>query len=149
VDYKPDQYQESIVIRTDNGHRVRNKRQATARTSFDNKQQESLTKKKSSNIPSATKKAKTNPNPPVFSSDEEVPKRPAERSSKTINSKSNSANESVSSYEKSSSEDESKKSNDSPSSDEESKKSEHNAVPSISLRNILNPDYTDEDFRSV
>jgi hypothetical protein len=35
--------QESIVIRTDNGHRVRNKRKATARTSLDNKQQESLT----------------------------------------------------------------------------------------------------------
>jgi hypothetical protein len=46
VDYKPDQYQESIVIQADNGHKVRNKRQATARTSFDNKQQESLTEKR-------------------------------------------------------------------------------------------------------
>jgi hypothetical protein len=45
VDYKPDQYQASIIICADNGHRVRNKRQATARTSSDNKQQESLTKK--------------------------------------------------------------------------------------------------------
>jgi hypothetical protein len=46
VDYKPDQCQASIVIRADNGHRVRNKRQATARSSSDNKQQESLTKKR-------------------------------------------------------------------------------------------------------
>jgi hypothetical protein len=115
VDNKPDQYQESIVIRTDNGHRVRNKRQATARTSFNKKQQESSTTKKSSVTPSATKKAKTNLNLTVFSSDEEVPKGPTERSSKTINGKSNSANESDSSYEN-------------PSSDEESKKSEHNTV---------------------
>jgi hypothetical protein len=42
-DYKPDQYQHSIVIRSNNGHIVRDKRQATARTSFDAKQQESLT----------------------------------------------------------------------------------------------------------
>jgi hypothetical protein len=59
VDYKPDQYQESIVIRTDNGYRVRNKRQATARTSLDNKQQESLTKKKGSITPSATSTKKS------------------------------------------------------------------------------------------
>jgi hypothetical protein len=85
VDYRPDQYQASIVIRADNGARVRNKRQATARTSFDNKQQESLTKKKSSVTPSATKKAKTKPNRPVFSSDEELPKRITEQPSKTIN----------------------------------------------------------------
>jgi hypothetical protein len=85
VDYRPDQYQASIIIRADNRGSVRNKRQATARTSFDNKQQESFTKKKSSITPSATKKAKINANPPVFSSDEEVPKRPTEQSSKTIN----------------------------------------------------------------
>jgi hypothetical protein len=46
VDYRPDQYQDSIVIRSDNRHRVRNKRQATARTSFINKQQEPSTKKR-------------------------------------------------------------------------------------------------------
>jgi hypothetical protein len=51
VDYRPDQYQASINIHSDNGHRVRNKRQATARTSFNNKQQESSTSKKSSATP--------------------------------------------------------------------------------------------------
>jgi hypothetical protein len=45
VDSRPEQYQASINIRTDNGHRVRNKRQATARTSLNNKQQESSTAK--------------------------------------------------------------------------------------------------------
>jgi hypothetical protein len=48
VDYRPDQYQDSIVIRSNNGLRVRNKRQATARTSFTNKQQQPSTTKKSS-----------------------------------------------------------------------------------------------------
>jgi hypothetical protein len=47
VDNRPDQHQASIVIRADNGLRVRNKRQATARTSLNNKQQESSTAKKS------------------------------------------------------------------------------------------------------
>jgi hypothetical protein len=37
VDYRPDQHQEFIVIRADNGLRVRNKRQATARSSLNNK----------------------------------------------------------------------------------------------------------------
>jgi hypothetical protein len=46
VDSRPGKYQESINIRPDNGHRVRNKRQATARTFPINKQQESSTSKR-------------------------------------------------------------------------------------------------------
>jgi hypothetical protein len=150
VDYRPDQYQASIVIRADNGARVRNKRQATARTSFTNKQQEPSTTKKSSVTPSATKKAKTNPKPSLSSSNEELPKRLTEQPSKTINSKPTSDDESEKLDKSSSSDDESKNSNDSSSSDKESRKSEHYAVESISLCNILDPDYrSDEDFRSV
>jgi hypothetical protein len=134
VDYRPDQHRASIVIRADNGIRVVNKRQATARTSLNNKQQELSTTKKSSVTPSAKKKARTSP--PVFPSDEDDPKLPTERSSKTIKGKSNSSYESDSTYEN-------------PSSDNESKKSEHDAVPSIKLRDILDPNYTEEDYRSV
>jgi hypothetical protein len=147
VDSRPGKYQESINIRSDNGHRVRNKRQATARTSFNNKQQESSTTKKSSVTPSATKKARTNPNPPVFSSDEELPKRLTEQSSKDkdgaqINGKSKAANESESSYESSSSDDESETSNNSPSNEEESKKSKHSAVETTTYHDLMNPDYS-------
>jgi hypothetical protein len=37
VDSRQDKYQESITICSDNGYRVRNKRQNTARTSSNNK----------------------------------------------------------------------------------------------------------------
>jgi hypothetical protein len=89
----------------------------------------------------AIKKAKTNPNRPVFSSNEELPKRITEQPSKTIIGKPTSDDEYENDNESSSSDDESKISKDSSSSDEESKKSEHYAVESISLRNILDPDY--------
>jgi hypothetical protein len=147
VDYRPNKYQASINIRSDNGLRVRKKRQATARTSSINKQQESSASKKDSK--------KSGPNPPVFSSAEELPKRLTEQSSKDkdgaqINGKSNSANESDSSYESPSSDDESETSNNSPSNEEELKKSDHSSFNNISLHDILNPDYrSDPDFRSV
>jgi hypothetical protein len=121
VDSRPDKYQESINIRSDNGHRVRNKRQATARTSSNNKQQELSTSKKSSVTPSATKKARTGPKPSLSSSDKELPKRLTEQPSKTINGKPTSDDESEKPDENSSSDDESKNSNNSSSSDEESK----------------------------
>jgi hypothetical protein len=41
VDSRPDKYQKSINIRSDNGFRVRNKRQTTTKTSSSNKRQES------------------------------------------------------------------------------------------------------------
>jgi hypothetical protein len=47
-DSRQNQFLESINIRTDNGYRVRNKRQTTARTSSSNKQQESSASKKGS-----------------------------------------------------------------------------------------------------
>jgi hypothetical protein len=119
VDSRPDKYQETINIRSDNGHRVRNKRQATARTSFNNKQQESSkTTKKSSVSPLATKKARTGPKPSLSSSNEELPKRLTEQSSKTINGKSTRDDESEKPKESSPSDDESNN-----SSDEESKQS--------------------------
>jgi biopolymer transport protein ExbD len=75
VDSRPDKYQESINIRSDNGYRVRNKRQTTARTSSSNKRQESSASKKSSVTPSTKKKARTDLKPSLSSSDEELPKR--------------------------------------------------------------------------
>jgi hypothetical protein len=122
VDYRPDQYQESINICSDNGHRVRNKRQATARTSFNNKQQESSTSKKSSVTPSATKKAKTAQKPEhKFEKDNDY----------------------------SSNDDKSEQSKNIPPSDEESGKADHSSFRNISIHDIMDPDYTDEDFRSV
>jgi hypothetical protein len=134
VDYRPDQHRASIVIRADNGIRVVNKRQATARTSLNNKQQELSTTKKSSVTPSTKKKARTGP--PVFPSDEDDPKLLTKRSSKTVNGKSTSSYESDSTYTPT-------------PSDDESKKSVHDAVPSISINDIMDPDYIDEDVRSV
>jgi hypothetical protein len=122
VDYRPDQYQDSINIRSDNGHRVRNKRQATARTSFINKQQEPSTTKKSSVTPLATKKAKT-------------AQKPEHKFEKDHNYSSN--------------DDKSEQSKNIPPSDDESGKSDHSLFRNISIHDILNPDYTDEDFRSV
>jgi hypothetical protein len=136
-------YQASINICSDNGHRVRNKRQATARTSFNNKQQESSTSKKSSVTPSATKKTRTGPKPFLSSSDEELPKR-------LSNGKSTSEHESEKDANYSSSDDKSEQSKDNPSSDEESEKAVHSSVESISLRNIKDPDYrSDPDSRLV
>jgi hypothetical protein len=131
VDSRPDKYQESITIRSDNGFRVRNKRQDTALTSSNNKQQESSTSKKGSKKSSVTpsaKKSKPNPNPPVFTSDEESPKNPTDAPSKDkdgalINGKSTS-------------DDESEKDKNSSSSDEESR------IPTIVLpvtKNLKNP----------
>jgi hypothetical protein len=115
VDSRPNKYQESINIRSDNGHRVRNKRQATARTSSNNKQQESSISKKSSVTPLATKKARTGPKPSLFSSDKYSPKRLTEQPSKSINGKPTRDDESEKPDESSSSDDKSKNSNDSSS----------------------------------
>jgi hypothetical protein len=134
VDSRPGKYQESINIRLDNGHRVRNKRQATARTSFNNKQQELSTTKKISVTPSATKKARTNPKPSLSSSDEELPKR-------LTNGKSTSEHESEKDADCSPSDGKSEQSKDNPSSDKESEKSNHSSFKKISLHDILNPDY--------
>jgi hypothetical protein len=71
-DARQNQFLESINIRSDNGHRVRNKRQTTARISSSNKCQESSASKKGSKKSSVTpsaKKSKPNPNPPLFTSD--------------------------------------------------------------------------------
>jgi hypothetical protein len=131
VDSRPDKYQESITLCSDNGFRVRNKRQDTARTSSNNKRQESSASKKGSKKSSVTpsaKKSKPNPNSPVFTSDKESPKHPTDAPSKEkdgalINGKSTIN-------------DESEKDNDSSSSDEESK------IPTIVLpvtKNLKNP----------
>jgi hypothetical protein len=146
VDSRPDKYQESITIRSDNGFRFRNKRQDTARTSFNNKRQESSTSKKSSVTPSAKKKARTGPKPSLSSSDEELPKRLTEQSSKNkdgalINGKSTSDDESEKDDDSSSIDKVSETSNNSPSNEEESKKSEHSSVEEISYHDIMNPDY--------
>jgi hypothetical protein len=139
VDSRPDKYHESINIRSDNGHRVRNKRQATARTSFNNNQQESSTTKKSSVTPSAAKKARTDPKPSLSSSDKELPKRLTEQPSKTINGKSTSNNESEKSNESSSSGDEYKD-----ASDEESERSiRASATKTPSLYNIMHGNLPD------
>jgi hypothetical protein len=74
VDSRPDKYQESISIRSDNGFRVRNIRQDIARTYSNNKRQESSTSKRSSVTPLTKKKARTDPKPSLSSSDEESPK---------------------------------------------------------------------------
>jgi hypothetical protein len=137
VDSRPNKYQESINIRLDNGSRVRNKRQDTARTSSNNKQHGSSTSKKSSVTPSAKKKARTGPKPSLSSSNEELPKRLTKQSSKNkdgalINGKSTSDDESEKPDESSTTDDKSKNSNDSSSSDEESKRSEHSSVEVIS-----------------
>jgi hypothetical protein len=143
VDSRPDKYQDSINICSDNGHRVRNKRQATAKTSSINKQQESSTSKKSSVTPSAAKKARTDPKPSLSSSDKQLPKRLTEQPSKTINSKSTSNDESEKSDESSSSDDEYKN-----SSDEESEHSlPTSATKTPSLRDIMHGNLPDS--RSV
>jgi hypothetical protein len=143
VDYRPNKYQASINICSDNGHRVRNKRQATARTSFNNKQQESSTSKKSSVTPLATKKTRTGPKPSLSSSHKELPKR-------LSNGKSTSEHESKKDADYSSSDDKSEQSKDNPSSDKESEKAAHSPVESISLHNIMDPDYrSDPDSRLV
>jgi hypothetical protein len=54
-DARQNQFLQSIKICSDNGYRVRNRRQNTARTSSSNKRQESSTSKKSSVTPSAKK----------------------------------------------------------------------------------------------
>jgi hypothetical protein len=64
-DARQNQFLESINICLDNGHRVRNKRQTTARTSSSNKCQESSTSKKSSVTPLA-KKSKLNLKQPLI-----------------------------------------------------------------------------------
>jgi uncharacterized protein YukE len=127
MDSRPDKYQESITICSDNGFRVRNKRQDKARTSSNNKRQESSASKKGSKKISVTpsaKKSKPNPHPPVFTSNEEFPKDPTDAPSKDkdgalINGKSTSDDESKSSDESSSSDNKSETSNNSPSNEEE------------------------------
>jgi hypothetical protein len=148
-DARQNQFQESIKIRSDNGHRVRNKRQNTARTSSNNMRQEPLASNKSSFTPLAKKKARTDPKPSLSSSKEELPKRlteppPKDKDGTLTNGKSTSDNESEKDDDSSSSDEESKNSNNSSSSDEESKKSDHSSVKVISLRDIMDP-----DFRSV
>jgi hypothetical protein len=54
VDARQNQFLESIKICSDNGYRVRNKRQNTARTSSSNKRQESSASKKGSKKSSVT-----------------------------------------------------------------------------------------------
>jgi hypothetical protein len=120
VDARQNQFQEFITIRSDNGFRVRNKRQNTARTSSI-KRQEPPTSKKSSVTPSTKKKARTGPKPTLSSSDEESFKNLTEPSSKNkdgtqINVKSTSDDESESSDEGSSDDNTSR----GPSSDGES-----------------------------
>jgi hypothetical protein len=156
VDARQNKFLESTKIRSDNRYRVRNKRQATARTSSNNKQQESSASKKGSKKSSVTpsaKKSKPNPNPPIFTSDEESPKNPTDATPKDedgtlINGKSTSDDESEKDADSSSSDDESETSNNSSSSDEESKKSDHSSVKEISLRDIMDPDYR-SDSRSI
>jgi hypothetical protein len=155
VDVRQNQYLESITIRSDNGYRVRNKRQNTARTSSSNKRQELSASKKSSVTPLATK-ARTDPNPPLSSSNEESSKSRTEPSSKDkegtlINSKSTSDDESEKSNDQSSSNEESKKSNE---ESEKSKKSSSSterekqaATRTISLHDIM--DGMLADTRSV
>jgi hypothetical protein len=150
VDARQNKFVESIKIGFDNGYRVRNKRQATARTSSSNKRQESSASKKGSKKSSVTpsaKKSKLNPNPPLFTSDEESSKNPTDEPSKDkdgtlINSKSTSDDESESSDKSSSSDKESEKSKDNPPSDKESEKSEHSSVKVISIRDIMDPDFS-------
>jgi hypothetical protein len=136
VDVRQNQFLESITIRSDNGFRVRNTRQNTARTSS-NKRQEPPASKKSSITPSATKKARTDPEPTLSSSDEELPKSLTEPPTKNkdgilTNCKSTSDNESETSDDSSSS---------GSSSDEELKTSEHSlpksATKTTSLRDIM------------
>jgi hypothetical protein len=129
VDARQNKFLESIKIHSDNGYRVRNKRQSTARTSSNNKRQESSASKKGSKKSSVTpsaKKSKPNPNPPIFTSDKESPKNPTEAPSKDkdgalINGKSTSDDESEKDANSSSSDNESETSNNSSSSDEDSK----------------------------
>jgi hypothetical protein len=138
-DARQNQFQESINIPSDNGHRVRNKRHNTARTSSSNKRQESSASKKSSVTPSTKKKARTGPKPTLSSSDEESSKNLTEPSSKNKDGtqinvvKSTSDNESESSDESSSDEN----SSSGPSSDEESEKSEHSLPNSATKTTTL------------
>jgi hypothetical protein len=152
VDARQNKFLESINIFSDNRYRVRNKRQATARTSANNKRQESSASKKGpkkSSVTPSAKKSKPNPNPPIFTSNEKSPKKPTDATPKDkdgalINGKSTSDDE----YEKDanifSSDDESETSNNSSSSDEDSKKSDHSSVEVISLRYIMDPDYSSD-----
>jgi hypothetical protein len=123
-DARQNQFLESIKIRSDNGHRVRNKRQNTARTSSSNKRPESSASekgsKKSSVTPSA-KKSKLNPKLTLFTSDEESSKNPAvappkDKDGALINGKSTSGDESEKDDNSSSSDDESKTSRAVPAS---------------------------------
>jgi hypothetical protein len=157
VDARQNKFLESINIRSDNGHRFRNKRQATARTSSNNKRQESSASKKGSKKSSVTpsaKKSKPNPDPTIFTSVEESPKNPTAATPKDkdgalINGRSNSDDESDSSDKSSSSDDESETSNSSPSNEDESK-SEHFAVEITNYHDLMNPDYrSDTDSRLV
>jgi hypothetical protein len=151
-DARQNQFLESINIRSDNGHRVRNNRQNITRTSSSNKRPEPSASKKGSKKSSVTpsaKKSKLNPKLPLFASDEKSSKNPTDAPSKDkdgalINGKSTSDDESGKPDDSSSSDEESEKSNDSPSSDEESEKSDHSSTKFISISDIMNP-----DFRSV
>jgi hypothetical protein len=137
-DARQNQFLESISICSDNGYRVRNKRQNTARTSSSNKRQESSASKKSSVTPSATKKVRTVPKPTLSSSDEESSKNLTKPSSKNkdgtlINVKSTSDDESESSDDSSSSDEESEKSEHSPTNTEQEKQTDTH----ISFRDLV------------
>jgi hypothetical protein len=140
-DARQDKYHETITIRSDNGYRVRNKRQNTARTSS-NKQQESSASKKSSVTPLATKKARTDPKPTLCSSEEELPQSLTEPPTK--NKDGTLTNGKSTSDDKSESSDESCNGDNStsvPPSDEESGKSGHSlptpATKTTTLRDIM------------
>jgi hypothetical protein len=84
-DARQNQFLESINIRTDNGHRVRNNRQNITRTSSSNKRPESSASKKGSKKSSVTpsaKKSKLNPKLSLFTSDEESSIDPTDAPSK-------------------------------------------------------------------
>jgi hypothetical protein len=141
VDARQDKYQETITICSDNGYRVRNKGQNTARTS-NNKRQETPASKKSSVTPSATNKVRTNPKPTLSSSDKGLPqsltKSPTKNKDGTlINVKSTSDDESESSDESCNDDN----STSGPPSDEESEKSGHSlpmpATETTTLRDIM------------
>jgi hypothetical protein len=150
VDVRQNQFLESINICSDNGFRVRNTRQNTARTSSI-KRQELPSSKKISVTPSA-KKSKFNPKLPLFTSDEESSKNPTDASSKDkdgtlTNGKSTSDDESEKFYDSSSDDNSSSGS----SSDEESKTSKHSlpnsATKTTSLGDVMHGFLTDD--RSV
>jgi hypothetical protein len=139
-DTRQNQFLESITIRSENGFRVRNNRQNITRTSSSNKRQEPSASKKGSVTPSATKKARTGPKPPLSSFDEESSKSLTEPSSKDkedtlINNKSTNDDKSEKSDDQSSSDDESEKSENSPPNTEQEKQA---ATRATSLLDIMN-----------